>query len=227
MEGKKVLIIYAHPEPQSFCGSLKNKCVETFESQGCIVTVRDLYSLNYDPVGGPNDFTKLKYDDIEKFRYSEEQKHGIGNGTVKPEILLEQEYLVNTDYLVLVFPLWWSTVPAILKGWMDKSFYSGVAWDVEGYQLFENGKLKGKKALCVTTTGSPIDLYTETGPHKMTVEERLEHLTYGSLAFTGLKIYPTFVADGVSPMSKKEDLEKKLEKMKEYIINLPNTNFLY
>lgn len=227
MENKKVLIILAHPEPQSFCASLKNRCAEAFKKQGCVVTVRDLYQIGFNAVGGPEDFTKLKHDNIDQFRYGEEQKHGVVNGTVKEELTVEHDYLTQTDYVVLCFPMWWSTVPAIMKGWIDRVLFQGVAWDIEGYQIFQNGKLKGKKAFCIITTGSPQDLYTETGPHKMTIEERLEHITYGTLAFCGLNVYPTFSASGISPMAKKEDLEKSLDDLEKYVETLPTKNYLY
>lgn len=217
MESKKILVVYAHPESKSMCGSLKNKCVETFTKQGCSVTVRDLYDMKFDAVGGPNDFTQPKYSDSSKFRYAEEQKHAVVNGTVKSELAVEHNYLTEADVIVLVFPMWWGSVPAIMKGWIDRTLFHGVAWDVEGFQMFNNGLLKGKKAFCVVTTGSPKEVFTETGDQKMTVEERLEHITFATLAFTGLSVYPTFIANGVSPMTEKKAIESKLEDFEKYL----------
>lgn len=227
MEGKKVLVIYAHPEEQSFVSSMKNRCVDAFKKQGCVVTVRDLYQLGFTAVGGPEDFTDSNPEDIEKFRYAAAQKKGIIDGTVKEDLKVEQDYLANTDFLVLVFPMWWSTVPAIMKGWIDRVLFQGVAWDMEGFQLFQNGKLKGKKALCVLSTGAPLESFSETGQAKMTIEERMEHLTYGTLAFCGLNVYPIFAATGVSAMTPKEELEKKLTELEKYIEDLPTKTFTY
>lgn len=55
--GKKVLIIYAHQEPMSLNGSLKNVAVEELSKQGCTVTVSDLYAMNFEPRATRNDIT--------------------------------------------------------------------------------------------------------------------------------------------------------------------------
>ena len=56
----KSLIVYAHPEPKSFNGALKDKAVETLEAQGYEVKVSDLYAMDFDPVARKEDFKNLK-----------------------------------------------------------------------------------------------------------------------------------------------------------------------
>ena len=53
----KVLIVYAHPEPSSFNGSMKDLAVKALTSQGHDVQVSDLYAIGWNPVTGPHDFT--------------------------------------------------------------------------------------------------------------------------------------------------------------------------
>lgn len=68
----KALIVYAHPEPKSFNGALKDKAVETLEAQGYEVKVSDLYAMDFDPVARKEDFKNLT--DSEFFKYAIEQK---------------------------------------------------------------------------------------------------------------------------------------------------------
>ena len=55
--GKKVLIVYAHQEPRSFNGALKDAAVAELSQQGCSVTVSDLYALNFEPRATGKDIT--------------------------------------------------------------------------------------------------------------------------------------------------------------------------
>lgn len=57
------------------------------------------------------------------------------------------------DFIITVCPLWWGSVPAILKGWFDKILIAGVAWDYTN--MFKNGLGKGKKVLNVFCIGAP------------------------------------------------------------------------
>lgn len=56
MSGKRVLVVYAHPEPKSMTGSIKNSIVKSLEDAGALVTVSDLYAMRFDPVIRPKDF---------------------------------------------------------------------------------------------------------------------------------------------------------------------------
>ena len=60
---KKILIVHAHPESQSFCSSLKNEAIAYFQSQGTEVKVSDLYAMGFNPVGDKHDFTQLQNPD--------------------------------------------------------------------------------------------------------------------------------------------------------------------
>ncbi|KAB0365440.1 hypothetical protein FD754_009596 [Muntiacus muntjak] len=60
MAGKKVLIVYAHQEPRSFNGALKDVAVAELIQQGCSVTVSDLYALNFEPRATGKDITGLR-----------------------------------------------------------------------------------------------------------------------------------------------------------------------
>lgn len=91
----KILIVYAHPEPQSFNGSLKDKAVETLQKQGHEAIVSDLYAMNFDPVAGKHDFKRLSNPDF--FKYAKEQQHALTNDLLTDPIKEEYEKLLWAD----------------------------------------------------------------------------------------------------------------------------------
>ena len=67
----QVLIVHAHPEPQSFTTAMKDMAVETFRAGGHTVTVSDLYAMRFNPVAGPDDFTARRDAEAGVFRDGE------------------------------------------------------------------------------------------------------------------------------------------------------------
>ncbi|MEJ8572651.1 NAD(P)H-dependent oxidoreductase [Microbaculum marinum] len=185
----KVFIVYAHPEPTSFCAALKNHAVATLEAAGHEVLVSDLYAENFNPVAGRHDF--LGVHDPDRFHYQNEQLHAAEGGGFSPELAREQERLQWCDVAILVFPLWWSNLPAILKGWADRVLAYGFAY-LDGLR-FERGLFKGKRGMvCVTTGGtterfSPDGVYGPIGPI-------LRPANRGVFEYLGMEVIDPFVA---------------------------------
>ena len=157
----KVLIVHAHPEPQSFNAALTNAAAAALRDKGHVVTVSDLYADRFDPVAGRHDF--LQSADPGRFHYQSEQAHAATTGSFAPDLAREQTRLLSADLLVLQFPLWWGAPPAILKGWLDRVLAYGIAY-VDG-RRFASGLFKGRRAIMSVTTGgtpqrfSPDDVY--------------------------------------------------------------------
>lgn len=227
MDNKNVLIILAHPETKSFSSAMATECEKYFKSRNCTVNVRDLYRLNFNPVAGPGDFTKLSEKGKEHFQLGDEQKEGLSSGTLKEDLKTEIDFVKNADLILFIFPLWWSSCPAMMKGYIERVLMHGFAYDYETNSFLNNGLLKGKQVKLLLTTGGAEDLYTPQGPHKMTVEQRIEHLTFGALAFCGLNVHKTFIAHGVGQQTPKEKLEGILEDMKKDLGGIDNAQFLY
>lgn len=227
MENKNVLIILAHPEQQSFCCSISSEVEKFFKDKGTSVIIRDLYKLKFNPVAGPNDFTKLSEKGKKHLQLGGEQREAYLNGNLSKDIQIEIEHVNKADFIFFIFPFWWSSCPAIMKGYIDRVFVHGFAFDAFTGALFNNGPLKGKQAKLFLTTGGGEEYYLPEGPHKMTVEERLEHLTYGSLAFCGLNIHPSFIAHGVSPLTPKEQRDKLMSNLQSELENINNAKLLY
>lgn len=138
------LIIYSHPNPASFNHAILETTVQTLEAQGHNVVVRDLYQLNFDPV--------LKGDDFVSFQ----------SGQTPPDIKKEQQYITNADVITFIYPIWWTGLPALIKGYVDRVFSYGYA-----YAYGEDGNierlLQGKKGFMITTHGTPKEVYDAIG----------------------------------------------------------------
>lgn len=153
-----VLIVYAHPEPKSFCAALKDEAVETIRRAGHDAAVSDLYGEAFNPVAGRHDF--LDVAEAARFHYQSEQQHAVDGGGFSPELAREQARVAAADAIVFLFPLWWGGPPAILKGWIDRVLAYGFAY-VDGYR-FDTGFFKDKRSLlCVTTGGTPARFSAE------------------------------------------------------------------
>jgi NAD(P)H dehydrogenase (quinone) len=155
-----IFLVYAHPEPRSFNGALKDVAVETLQAAGHQVVVSDLYAMGFEAVVGPADFCGERAD-AETLSIPHEQKHAFESGNLAPDIQAEQEKLKLADLVIFQFPIWWFGMPAILKGWADRVLTKGFAY-VSG-RKYDNGLLRGKTAMVSVTTGTSADTYAPDG----------------------------------------------------------------
>ena len=187
----KVLIVYAHPEPKSFNGAMKDHAVEVLTGAGHEVVVSDLYALNFEPRGGPVDITSLA--DPEFFHYQREQIHAHANRFFEPALQAEMDKLAWADLVIFQFPLWWFSLPAILKGWVDRVFAMGFSYDYR--QSYDTGVFRGKRAMLSFTTGAPVATYVPGGRNG-NIYDLLLHAQHGMLQFVGMDVLPPFIAYG-------------------------------
>ncbi len=147
-----MLIVLAHPDSKSFNAALRDFAADTLTYAGHQVRTSDLYGMKFDPVAHPAQFPSRA--DPVHFRLQREQRHAVETGTLSTEVSAEIEKLFWAELVIFQFPLWWGAMPAILKGWLDRVFVSGVVYGsgVEG--------LSGRKAL-LSVTASPCDAYAE------------------------------------------------------------------
>src|SRR5947208_6478014 len=153
----KVLIVHAHPEPKSLTSALKDFAVETLEAQGHEVQVSDLYGEGWSAVAGWPDFRQPAHPD--RLTYAAESGAAFAAGSQAAEIEAEQQKLLWADAVVLNFPLWWFSAPAILKGWVERVFALGFAYGVGAHggerwgDRYGEGVLSGRRAMILTTVG--------------------------------------------------------------------------
>ena len=144
-----ILIVYAHQEQHSFSCALKDMAVSVLEAKGHSVEVSDLYAQHFNPVASRDDFTTLS--DTRYINYMLEQRTASEHGFFSEDIRTEQEKVLRADLIMFHFPIWWFSAPAMLKGWFDRVFATGVTWNFG--HIYDGALLKGKKAMLVVTTG--------------------------------------------------------------------------
>ncbi|XP_068184517.1 ribosyldihydronicotinamide dehydrogenase [quinone]-like [Antennarius striatus] len=160
LEAKKVLIVYAHQNPKSFNAAAKDIAVEVLTAQGCTVEVSDLYAMKFKASATAEDIVgELK--DADNFSYADETKRAWEAGNLCPEITEEQRKLTEADLVIFQFPMYWFTVPAILKGWIDRVLTLGYAFSYE--KRYSKGVFKNKKAMLSFTTGSQESMFSDNG----------------------------------------------------------------
>ncbi|WP_038387398.1 NAD(P)H-dependent oxidoreductase, partial [Bradyrhizobium elkanii] len=122
----KVLIVFAHQEAQSFNAALLARSVAELTALGHAVRISDLYAMRFNPVATAGDFGARRFPD--RLQYDREQKYNLQHGALSGDIAAEIEKLLWCDLLILQFPLWWFSVPAIMKGWIDRVFVNGAIY---------------------------------------------------------------------------------------------------
>jgi NAD(P)H dehydrogenase (quinone) len=181
----RILIVYAHPEPRSFNGAMKDLAVAELGLLGHDVVVSDLYAMEFWAGAGWRDFQGG--DEDHALHLQSQQAEAARTRGFAPEVQSEIDRLLHCQALILQFPVWWFSVPGILKGWIDRVFAYGVAYG-------GGANLAGRRALVVTTTGGPAASYSESG--RGSVESYLKHLIVGTLAFCHMDVLPPCVVYG-------------------------------
>ncbi len=183
---KKILILNANPDENSLCNALAQKYLEGAKKSDYDIKIVNLRELSFDPIlhHGYNQVQELEND------------------------LKDQQELIKwCEHLVIVTPLWWGSVPALLKGYFDRVLLPGFA-----FKFKPNGKgwdklLKGRSATVIYTQGAPFWFsFLFTNDAFWTV------LNKSVLDFCGFKPVLRFVAANVSNANEKKR-EAWLEKV--------------
>lgn len=195
-----VLIVYAHPEPTSFNGALKDRAVAALGAAGHSVTVSDLHAEKFDPVAGRHDFIGAA--DPDRFHYQGEQTRAARQSAFAPEIAREQARIAEADLLVLQFPLWWGGPPAILKGWCDRVLAWGFAYG--NGRRFGSGVFRGRRALLSVTTGGTTQRFSADGEFGdiRTCLWQVQHLTLEYLGYDAEQPFVAYATPRVTPQER-------------------------
>ena len=184
-----VLVVHAHPEPASITSLLKDAFVDELTRRGHQVAVSDLYADGFVPTVTRQDFVKQAHK--QHFWVLEEQQHASDHDGFAADIDEQITRVRSSDVVVLSFPLWWYSVPAILKGWIDRVFVQGFAFTAN--DTFSRGPLTGKSAMLMLTAGyGPKDFGPDGTSGDLSI--LLHHLQYGTFAYTGMRVLPMFTA---------------------------------
>ncbi len=136
-KNKKILIILGNPVKDSFGGALAQAYIKGAKSAGA--DVREIY------------LGELDFDPILHKGYKEIQE-------LEPGLIKAREDIKWAEHIVFVYPTWWGTMPALLKGFFDRVFLSGFAFKFTGKYSWEK-LLKGRSARLLVTMDAPPLFY--------------------------------------------------------------------
>lgn len=132
---KKVLIILGHPDKNSLCGALAASYREGAQEGGAEIREIFLGDLNFDPV------LRRGYKEVQE---------------LEPDLLTAQESIKWADHLVWVYPIWWGTMPALLKGFLDRTLLPGFAFKYRENSPWWDRYLTGRSARMIVTLDAPV-----------------------------------------------------------------------
>ena len=147
----KTLIVFNHPFEESFCGAVLQAVQNGLKESRKKFDVIHLDRDRFDPM--------MREKDLLAFR-------GAGKGdadaleVVDPEVLEYKAKLEEADHLVIIFPIWWMTMPAMTKGFIDKVIFPAIAYNNAG-----GGRMKSRlpleKVTVISTMNTPADIYRD------------------------------------------------------------------
>lgn len=158
----KVLIVFTHPNPNSFNHALLESITAGLKESGHEVRIKDLYQEDFNPILSADDLTVLH------------------SGKIPKDIAKEQEQLLWADGLVFIYPLWWFDRPAMLKGWFDIVLTNGLAFEYSSEGV--KGLLQHKKAHVIITAGGSEDYFKDNDALQLIHRP----VTDGTLSFCGI-----------------------------------------
>jgi len=135
---KKILIINGHPDKSSFCFALAERYKKGADTNGTECKLVHLIDLKFNPI----------------------LTHGYRLvSELEPDLQNIQQDILQADHLVFVYPNWWSTLPALLKGFIDRVFLPNFAFKYHKNDPFWDKLLTGKTARLIVTMDTPAWYY--------------------------------------------------------------------
>jgi putative NADPH-quinone reductase len=135
----KINVVYAHPAADSYQASLHQRVLRVLKARGDEVVDFDLYAMKFDPAMQTEEWRSL--DDLSR---------------TPQDLQVYIDALKWAEACVFCFPTWWSSMPAILKGYFDRVLRPGVAYEVpQDGGLIKPALHNIRRVGVVTTSGSP------------------------------------------------------------------------
>lgn len=162
---KKIVVICGHPDADSFTGGILDSYQDAAEEAGHHVARFNLGQLQFDPI------LHRGYKEIQQ---------------LEPDLVSIQEAIREADHLVIGYPNWWCTMPAILKGLFDRMWLPGFAFNINKTTNRVEQHLKGKTARVYVISGShtPFQTWWKFGDYTNEIQ-------YGILDYAGIKAQVT------------------------------------
>lgn len=192
----KILIVSAHPEPASLTNAMRDAAVSQLQADGHDVRISDLYAAGWKAVVDRQDFPTLP--PSERLRVAAASGEASASGSLTADVAGEQAKLLWADALILAFPLWWMSMPAILKGWIDRVYSYGFAYGVGEHSdkrwgdRYGEGRLAGRRAMLIVIAGGWASHYGSRGINGP-IDDLLFPINHGMLFYPGFEVLPPFV----------------------------------
>lgn len=140
----KHVVVVAHPAAESFTMALTRTYTAELEQLGHSQRTYDLYRMGFNPVLGAQELLPITTD-----------------RSASPDVMKAQDDIRAAAAVTLIYPLWWLSMPAMMKGYVDRVFARGFAY--ESHEGIVRGLLTGKKAVLMTVSGAPLPLLVKSG----------------------------------------------------------------
>jgi len=143
-------------------------------------------------------YDSADFDARQRFDPSSASLHAFEHGLQSADIAAEQQKLDRADMLILQFPLWWFSMPAIMKGWVDRVYACGFAYGVGEHSdshwgdRYGEGRMAGKRAMLIVTAGGWASHYGPRGVNGP-IDDLLFPIQHGMLWYPGFAVLPPFV----------------------------------
>lgn len=131
---KRILVILGHPSSHSFCGALAERYVQAARNAGHQVRELRLGALDFDPI------LREGYQQVQPLEI---------------DLLKAQADITWAEHLVLIYPIWWGAIPALLKGFFDRVLLPGFAFKYRPGKAFPEKLLRGRSADLLVTMDTP------------------------------------------------------------------------
>ena len=174
---RKALLVIGNPNPVSYNHAILDVCKKQLALRKCSCETRDLYSLKFNPCLSADDFQTMSKKQIPR------------------DIAEEQKWIKWSDLMILIYPIWWASCPAIVKGYIDRVFSSGFAYHIEKDGIRPG--LVGKKIVLINTYGQPKSFYYPKFENamKIVVDE-------GIFEWSGMKVMKHQFFDSIQSITK-------------------------
>lgn len=143
----KHLLVVAHPVEGSFTMGLAHAYAAELESIGHSQRTYDLYRMGFNPVLSAQELAQVSADH-----------------PASADVAQARRDILSADALTVIYPLWWLSMPAMLKGYIDRGFARGFAYEAQNGIV--RGLLSGKKTVLVTISGAPLSQLIRSGDWK-------------------------------------------------------------
>ncbi|MBB4088159.1 NAD(P)H-dependent oxidoreductase [Sphingomonas carotinifaciens] len=169
-----ILLVMAHPAGPSLTCSVASAILDAGTALGHSVELVDLVAEGFDPVFGPADHAAF-----------------TAAGPTPPDVRREQQRIDRADHLVLVHPVYWWSMPAVLKGWIDRVFVSGWAFEenADGRIVKKLGRLN---VHLIALAGASAATYAKHG-YRDAMRAQIDH---GIFDFCGAPVVTSELIDG-------------------------------